>query len=287
MGRLFREMMGVHEHLERLFAEHQDALVALDLDRAAEALARYDAEIRDHMRIEERVILPLYESRVEGAADAPLYRGEHRRLRLILDELRERVAGARAADGAERRRQVIEIFDREAVVKNLLEHHDAREGNVLYPALDLAVAPPERAEILDRVDRGELPDEDPPPAGRANGRRVTGLSVGLFVVAVRLTDDRVGLAPTPLADPADPVPDPEVLLGRDAVELAARRDDPSPLLAAIAAACGDALADVRPVFAPDRLLMMVGRGARLEQLERTYAAAPTVDRDRPGAARPS
>lgn len=53
----------------------------------------------------------------------------------------------------ELRRSIIGLFDRQAMYKHLVEHHDLREKNVLYPALDRVTDDAERARLL-HVCRG-------------------------------------------------------------------------------------------------------------------------------------
>ncbi|HVY60408.1 MAG TPA: hemerythrin domain-containing protein, partial [Planctomycetota bacterium] len=125
----FFDFMGVHEHLDRALAAHQEALVGLELARAAEALAAYDRGLRAHIREEETYVLPLYEALVPGACDIEIYRGEHRRFEVLLDELAGRAATLAAEGGP--RAAVVALFDREAVLKHLLEHHDLRERTAL------------------------------------------------------------------------------------------------------------------------------------------------------------
>jgi len=45
---------------------------------------------------------------------------------------------------------ILRLLDRQATFKNLMEHHDQRETNILYPALDRVTPETERREILSR-----------------------------------------------------------------------------------------------------------------------------------------
>jgi hypothetical protein len=49
-----------------------------------------------------------------------------------------------------RKRGILWLLDRQATFKNLMEHHDLREANILYPALDRVTSEAERREILAR-----------------------------------------------------------------------------------------------------------------------------------------
>jgi hemerythrin-like domain-containing protein len=50
------------------------------------------------------------------------------------------------------KREIIELFDDEATFKNLMEHHDSREENILYPTLDRVTTAAEREQLLSRCN---------------------------------------------------------------------------------------------------------------------------------------
>lgn len=262
--------MDVHQELERLLAVHQQALAGLDLEEAAAGLASYDRALREHIGLEETYVLPSYEKLIPDAVDAVLYHGEHRRLRLLLDEFRQRMQ--RLSQSATVRADVVDLFDREAMLKQILEHHDAREGNVLYPALDRLVDDEQRAAILGALSSAAplpaLPG-DQPISGRP--RRVVGVSIGLFLIAAKLDDGSVGIVDSPPAAGASEILDPEVLLGRDARELASKEGVSCPVRRALADAVHEALEGEGRFLFPDRLLGMVARGARREHLVRVIS----------------
>jgi hypothetical protein len=49
-------------------------------------------------------------------------------------------------------------MDRQAMYKHLVEHHDRREQNVLYPQLDRITSPEERAVLLEACPGPAHPD---------------------------------------------------------------------------------------------------------------------------------
>ncbi len=55
----------VHDRLGRLLEDHQLALIHGDLERARRLLARFASDIHAHIRHEEDVLLPVYETRVK------------------------------------------------------------------------------------------------------------------------------------------------------------------------------------------------------------------------------
>ncbi|MBL8723898.1 MAG: hemerythrin domain-containing protein [Planctomycetes bacterium] len=140
-------MMGLHEQLDHELFVHQQALLDRDYVRAEAALATYAGHLRLHMQDEETLVLPRYAELGGDGTDAPvrLFTGEHDKLRGFLAEFAERVAALVAAPDD---RRLLELFDRQAVFKNLLLHHDLRERRMLYPFLGERLAMGEQGVVL-------------------------------------------------------------------------------------------------------------------------------------------
>jgi hemerythrin-like domain-containing protein len=146
----FSDLLKIHDSLNELFQRHQEALLRLDLDSAAERLRIYGRELRAHMRAEEDLLMPVYERAGKIAGGPPeFFIGEHRRMleflgrfAAALDELKE--------DGGDPAKRVIRLFDEEAVFKSLCDHHDMRERNIFFPALDRVTGEAERRELISR-----------------------------------------------------------------------------------------------------------------------------------------
>jgi hemerythrin-like domain-containing protein len=156
--------MDVHAGLRELFDLHRDHVVGLEFGRALEALGTFERELRRHMEDEERHILPLYEERVGHVpgGDPQFFHLEHRNILRNLETAREAL-GKLAADPRAGRRQAHQLLHQEDLLMHLLEHHDLRERNILYPCLDRAVSAAEREEILARCGR-TAPPPVPGPA---------------------------------------------------------------------------------------------------------------------------
>ncbi len=143
-----RSLLDLHDRLQETFALHQEALLDRDLGTARARLEEFEREIRGHIRHEDEVLLPLYRERGGEApgAGVDLFLAEHRKIEAFLEELRERLAVL--AHRVPGKRDVLALLDREATFKGLLDHHDRRERNALYPALERATTPRERAVLL-------------------------------------------------------------------------------------------------------------------------------------------
>jgi iron-sulfur cluster repair protein YtfE (RIC family) len=164
-ARTFLSLMKVHEELNELFYLHQEALLTFDILGAFKRLTEFEGELRKHMSFEEEALLPIYEraGRIPGGL-VVFFTGEHRRMLEFLERFRatlERLVsrysateqrsdteGSASCDDASLKREIIQLFDQEALFKHLVEHHDLREQNILYPTLDRVTDDAEKREML-------------------------------------------------------------------------------------------------------------------------------------------
>ena len=198
-------LLDLHAGFDALLFDHQQRLVEGAPHEARAALSRFAAGLRAHIRAEDEVILPFYESRAEIAkGGAPEYfRAEHRRIERLTAEAE---GWMRAWTGLVwPAAEVVLLIEREKLLKEVLEHHDERERGMLYPECD-KVAGADAAGLLERFaqvssaeerDRLALGDAEPPEplacswleealtpvvAGEQPGRREAGWEESLGIV---------------------------------------------------------------------------------------------------------
>jgi iron-sulfur cluster repair protein YtfE (RIC family) len=146
----FAELLTVHDRLDELFLLHQESLLRLDFEMAAERLRSYDRELRAHMHVEEELLMPVYERAGKIAGGPPeFFIGEHRRMLEFLARFAATLNELKGASG-DPARGVIKLFDEEAAFKGLCEHHDMREGSIFFPALDRVTDEAERRDLIGR-----------------------------------------------------------------------------------------------------------------------------------------
>jgi hemerythrin-like domain-containing protein len=149
----FSDLLELHKQLDKLFLDHQRALLRLDMNRAAALLATYEADLLAHIRDEEALMLPLYRERVEapvgGAAE--IFLGEHDKLRQFLALFKEELVKLAAAEDLER--GVLFLLDSQHLFKRLLVHHDNREKKMLYPLLDEVTTAEEREALFASLNK--------------------------------------------------------------------------------------------------------------------------------------
>ncbi|MFZ1701723.1 MAG: hemerythrin domain-containing protein [Pyrinomonadaceae bacterium] len=155
------DLLELHVALDRMFFEHQRALVKLDFALALSLLDRYKICLHQHMRDEEDILLPLYAARatVSPAATVQMFLNEHVKMNDHLDLFKEHLE--KLATDPEPEAALILLLDREAFYKRLCSHHDKREHDHLYPALDEITSEAEKAALMTKVttsfDLGEIP----------------------------------------------------------------------------------------------------------------------------------
>jgi hemerythrin-like domain-containing protein len=144
----FLSLLEIHERLDELFASHQEALLALDVELAQASLKQFELDLRAHMRIEEDLLLPIYAraGRIKGGPPE-FYTGEHKKMLEFLARFNKQLEALGEAP-ADLKRGIIDLFDQEAVFKQLMQHHDMREQNLLYPTLDKVTSEAEREALL-------------------------------------------------------------------------------------------------------------------------------------------
>lgn len=146
----FLSLLEIHEHVSEMFLLHQEALLALDIDLALARLKEFERELRAHMRVEEDLLLPVYAraGRIQGGP-LEFYTGEHKRMLEFLARFAQKLEQLKTKP-ANLKRGIIELFDEQALFKHLMQHHDMREKNILYPTLDKVTGEEERRDLLNR-----------------------------------------------------------------------------------------------------------------------------------------
>lgn len=143
------QLVSCHQDLASLFERHMEALLLLDLRKAAHLLGRFQHELLSHMNAEEEVMLPLYGVRAGDVlgGGVELYQSEHKKMRDL-------VAGFVAAVKRlqPEPRDVLELLEQEFAFKQLMQQHDKRETSLLYRWMDRITSKDERTALLRRLD---------------------------------------------------------------------------------------------------------------------------------------
>jgi hemerythrin-like domain-containing protein len=144
----FSSLVGEHSELDRLFNEHQRALMEGNVGTALAVLDTFADELYEHIDYEEEKLLPIFAEEggeTEGVT-LKILQAEHQKLRKDTDKLaREAQALYASSDltGA-----ILSLLDQETMFKGLFHHHALREKNLLFPRLDQCTTPEQRERML-------------------------------------------------------------------------------------------------------------------------------------------
>lgn len=136
-----------HRRLDAL-AERMANLASKDPAAAAVAGRAFAFGLRRHIRIEEDVLFPLFESR-SGMVGGPTFvmRHEHREIERGLARIENALPRLSEGDpaAAEEARSGL------AQAAEVLQAHNAKEERVLYPMTDKSIGPEEIGTVLRRI----------------------------------------------------------------------------------------------------------------------------------------
>ena len=120
-----------HRHCDDLFVAAEQAVQGGDWASAAPACAHLCAQMKAHFAAEEDLLFPAFEAAAGGSGPTRVMRMEHEQMRPLLAQLEEACA-ARDADAYAGAAETLLI---------LMQQHNMKEENILYPMCDQALGP--------------------------------------------------------------------------------------------------------------------------------------------------
>jgi len=126
----FDLLLEQHVAFTHLFARHQEALLDRRLDDATRLLEEYAEQLREHIALEERCLLPKCAALDSVRWPPRVYLAEHRRIEQLLARAGERLRCG--MQGGITAAVLISILDEERTLKRLVEHHHEREETALF-----------------------------------------------------------------------------------------------------------------------------------------------------------
>ncbi len=147
----FLEIEQDHERLQETLLLHQDAMVRRDLPAARRYWDEFCEELRDHMQIEDEILIPEF-ARLAGSPNGcspEILNAEHRKIERLIERSEVRLL-AHEASGTLEPRQVVLHIEEERTLKEVLDHHHTREGTAFFPVLDALLSQDQRRRLLER-----------------------------------------------------------------------------------------------------------------------------------------
>ncbi|WP_018077923.1 hemerythrin domain-containing protein [Thiobacillus denitrificans] len=131
MGMILDYLGGDHRACDDLFASAEAAVAQKNWDNARSLFDRFQAAMAHHLRMEEDVLFPAFETRT-GNTMGPTYvmRTEHEQIRALLQDM------ARAVLEADHNA----YLGLSETLNMLMQQHNLKEENMLYPMSDQVLA---------------------------------------------------------------------------------------------------------------------------------------------------
>lgn len=135
-------MTAVHRHCDEEIAAAEEAVSKQMWSEASQGWTRFADEMTLHFAREERVLFPAFEE-ATGMTEGPtaVMRMEHEQMRHMLSQLAEAVA---AEDGPR-------FLDLSETLMVLIQQHNMKEEQMLYPMCDRALTDTER--IISEIEK--------------------------------------------------------------------------------------------------------------------------------------
>ncbi len=120
-----------HQSCDSQWAEVENAAEGGDAETVLRLWRRFDANLRQHLEMEERVLFPAFETQTGMTGSGPTFvmRSEHEQMRGLLGQM------AAAAD----RGDTDELLDQGDTLLMLIQQHNQKEEGMLYPMAEQAL----------------------------------------------------------------------------------------------------------------------------------------------------
>ncbi len=131
MGTILEFLGSDHHACDDAFASSEEAVARKDWDSARSLFERFQAAMARHLAIEEDVLFPAFESRT-GTTSGPteVMRMEHAQMRDLLQEMARAVAAGNQSG----------YLGLSETLNMLMQQHNLKEENMLYPMSDRVLA---------------------------------------------------------------------------------------------------------------------------------------------------
>lgn len=141
VSRISSYMTEDHRHCDELFANAENAVEQGDWEASRACFDAFATALDHHLEMEEKVLFPEFEKRT-GIMQGPtqVMRLEHRQIRDVLDAARQALA----------ERATEEYLGQTETLMVLMQQHNIKEEQVLYPLTDQAFGPA-TPEVLERM----------------------------------------------------------------------------------------------------------------------------------------
>jgi hemerythrin-like domain-containing protein len=120
-----------HRSCDSQWTEVENAVEQGDTDAAMRLWRRFDANLRQHLEMEEQILFPAFEQQTGMTGGGPTFvmRSEHEQMRGLLGQMAEAAA----------RGDSQELLDQGDTLLMLIAQHNQKEEGMLYPMAEQAL----------------------------------------------------------------------------------------------------------------------------------------------------
>lgn len=145
MDSISRALTQLHRDCDNLFVAAENAVSANLWDNAQQQFAQFRHTTEQHLRAEEEVLFPAFEQRTGNSmGPTQMMRMEHVHIRELIGAIQRSLE----------KRDKQEYLGLSDTLMVLLQQHNFKEENVLYPMTDQVLAN-DRAQLLGRMQHAE------------------------------------------------------------------------------------------------------------------------------------
>lgn len=136
-----------HDRLDRLFREFQE-FKRTDYAKARESFVAFKFGLQRHITWEENFLFPAFEDKtnMRDAGPTVVMRMEHREIAEHLEAIHQKVKDSNPNSDAEEKKLL-----------DVLQSHNGKEENILYPTMDRMLNDQERMVIFEKMR--DVPEE--------------------------------------------------------------------------------------------------------------------------------
>ncbi|GLQ31008.1 hypothetical protein [Litoribrevibacter albus] len=163
---LYQAIDKQHQQLGELFVMHQEALLLQNIELAIEIFYSYKSLQVAHLTFENDTLLPELAKLPETRWPHTLYVHEHNKVRDLLDKnvnalnQTQNLLKDQSTTPQQYRRWVIDLFEQQKSLKNVLEHHEQREEQGMLAELFEHLDPARVTRLAEGLEAFTQPELD-------------------------------------------------------------------------------------------------------------------------------
>jgi hypothetical protein len=149
------DLDSIHRHVDELFLHHQAYLMYNDIENAMLTFEKIYEYTNQNIKDEEEFLIPIYAANPENIQQGGAVYFFEREHKLLRREMRKylKLYSEHLLHPGSVEVDIVKIFDDYYTLKDLFDHHDARERAFLFTTLDNVMPQKKKQEILRKIEQ--------------------------------------------------------------------------------------------------------------------------------------